>query len=209
MPQKQGARHTSRGFDVFILLSLVLLVASATLAIGVFLYAQYLSTSATSKLAQLQKAQDAFEPSLIQDLSRLDDRMRAADTILAGHTAPTVLFHLLEKLTLQTVAFTSFDFSSTHDVHSLTMKGVARSVNSVALQADFLSKSGIISNPIFSNINRQAGGVNFDFTANINQIALAYSAAAVKSGAIVPKVEQPQSTSPFGTPGETQGPLKP
>jgi len=202
MTSVRAPAQRSGGFDLFILCALVVLVASITLAAGVFLYAQYLQTSATSKLEQLERAKQAFEPSLIQDLTRLDDRMRAADTILAQHIAPTHLFKLLEQLTLQTVAFTTFDFASAAGVVTLSMKGIAQSVNSIALQADLLSRSGIISNPIFSNINRQINGVHFDFTAKINPEPLGY-AALINVGSLqqAPEVP-PMETSPFGTPGE-------
>ena len=87
------------------------------------------------------------------------------------------------------------------------MQGVAQSVNSIALQADLLSKSGVLSNPIFSNINRQVGGVRFDFSADVNDQALRYSAVAnpLQGGAQTDMPAQ-QPTSPFGTPGTTQMP---
>lgn len=191
------------GFDLFILIGIVIFVASATLAAGVFLYSQYLSTSAASKLEQLERAKQAFEPSLVQDLTRLDSRMRAANTILEEHVAPTTLFHLLEQLTLQTVAFSSFDFTSNADGLTLVMKGLAQSVNSIALQADLLAKSGVISNPIFSNINRQINGVNFDFTAEVNAAALNYAGLVNAGASPMQDVQVQEPASPFGTPGDS------
>lgn len=191
------SERRSRGVDLLFLFALVVFVASATLAVGVFLYDQYLTTSANSKRDQLERAKNAFEPSLIQELTRLDDRMRAADDILSKHTAPSSIFKLLEQLTLQTVAFSSFEYVQTPDVSTITMQGVAQSVNSIAYQADLLSKSGVVVNPIFSNINRQLNGVRFDFSADVPFDALRY-----KSLVIVPDVEAPLPTSPFGTPIE-------
>lgn len=196
-------RSSGGGFDIFVLFAVVIFVASATLAVGVFLYAQYLDTSASSKLEQLERAKQAFEPSLINELTRLDSRMQSANSILEAHIAPTALFHLLEQLTLQTVAFSSFDFSGSSDGLTLVMKGVAQSVNSIALQADLLSKSGVISNPIFSNIARQASGVNFDFTADVNASALNYASQANSSGGGGEAVQMPESSSPFGTPQDS------
>ena len=191
-------RRRGGNFDFFVLLALVLFVASATLAIGVFLYVQFLKSSNESKLGQLQRAREAFEPALIQELTRLDDRMRAADTLLGNHVAPSALFDLLEQLTLQTVAFSSFEFTTTDSVITLTMQGLAQSVNSIALQADLLSRSGMIVNPIFSDINRQIGGIRFNFTADVRREALNYRAL---TGAPNPQTQpqQPVETSPFGT----------
>ena len=196
-------KRRSGGFDFLILIALVVFVASATLAIGVFLYVQYLNTSASSKVGQLDRAKAAFEPALIDQLTRLDDRMRASDTILSAHIAPTALFHLLEQLTLQTVSFTKFDFKEIDAGNmTLNMQGIAQSVNSIALQADLLSKTGVITNPIFSNINRQIDGVHFDFSANINPDALRYRSSltpsAAQQQAQVPAPAQAPAVSPFG-----------
>ncbi|MFZ2556141.1 MAG: PilN domain-containing protein [Minisyncoccia bacterium] len=202
-----GARRTGSvggGVDMLTLLSLIFFIASATLAVGVFLYVQYMNTNAASKLEQLNRAKSAFEPSLIAELTRLDDRMRAADEVLGIHIAPSTLFRALEQLTLQTVAFSSLDFTAESATNmTLTMQGVAQSVNSIALEADLLSKSGIISNPIFSNINRTVGGVNFDFTSSLNAEGLRYR--SVVQAAQAPQ-EQVDTSAPFGLPAEMTAP---
>ncbi|HWO07308.1 MAG TPA: hypothetical protein VNM40_01855 [Candidatus Paceibacterota bacterium] len=169
-----SARRRGGSFDFLILIALVLFVASATLAVGVFLYVQFLQSSNASKLQQLERAKAAFEPALIQELTRLDDRMRAADEVLAQHIAPSALLKLFEQLTLQTVSFSSFAFTTNNGTISISMKGLAQSVNSIALQADLLSRSGVIVNPIFSDINRQIGGVRFNFSADVRREALLF-----------------------------------
>lgn len=202
-----GARRSSGGgFDMLMLLALVLFIASAVLAVGVFLYVQYEQAAAASKLDQLQRAKAAFEPALIAELTRLDDRMRAADDVLASHIAPSTVFKLLEQLTLQTVAFNSFDFTAQNNNElSLTMQGLAQSVNSIALQADLLSKSGVVVNPIFSNINRTLSGVRFDFTASVNANKLRYrtTSETATESALNPEQQVP---GPFGLPPEATGP---
>lgn len=188
-------------FDVFGLLAIVLFVASATLATGVFLYVQYLQTSAQSKVSQLQRAKDAFEPTLIQELTRLDDRMRAADEVLGGHLAPSALFSMLEQLTLQSVAYNSLSFKASTDEITLGMQGTALTMNAIALQADLLAKSGAMSSPIFSNINRQVGGVRFDFESKLQPTAIRYR-DIINGLSQQPEVqatpEPQQPASPFG-----------
>jgi hypothetical protein len=131
--------------------------------------------------------------------------MRAADAVLAGHIAPTALFKFLEQLTLQTVSYSNFDMSVVNDEIKVSMDGVARSVNSIALQADLLSKSGTITNPIFSNINRAIDGVRFDFTAEVNPAALNYRTIV---GAPPPQTQvqqqQQAAPSPFGSSEQQQ-----
>ena len=184
--------------DLVLLISVVTFVASASLGIGVFLYLQFLQTSSASKLQQLERAKQAFEPSLIEELTRLDDRMRAADQVLFAHVAPTLFFHLLESVTLQTVAFQHLDFQAI-DPQSINIKvqGIAASVNSIALQADYLSKSGMITSPIFSNINRQQGGVRFDLAAIINPATLRYAHAQKQQQVTANPTPQNPAASPF------------
>jgi len=190
--------------DLLILIAIVFLVASLALAAGVFLYLQFLQTSSASKLQQLERAKESFEPSLIHELTRLDDRMRAADVVLESHVAPSTLFHLLEQLTLQTVAFSNLGLQTTDPQHiTLSMDGFAKSVNSIALQADYLSKSGMITSPLFSNIDRRAEGVSFNLTALINPLSLKYGSLILGSQQVT-NPAQNQPTTPF-SPFEPQG----
>lgn len=194
--------------DLIFLIAIVMLILSCALAGAVFLYNQYLVSSSLSKVGQLQTAREAFEPALIQRLTRLDDRMRAADSVLSVHLAPTALFFALSQMTLSTVSFRSLELDAT-DPKKITVKmpGVAQSVNSIALQADLMSKNGIVANPIFSNISRQGNGVHFDMTAQINPAAVNYAALvanAVRS--LAPQQQAPaQTESLFTQPGAEQG----
>ncbi|MSU73662.1 hypothetical protein EXS56_00820 [Candidatus Kaiserbacteria bacterium] len=195
--------------DLLLLCSIVLFVASVALAIGVFLYGQYLVTENTAKLSQLERAKAGFQPALIQQLTRLDDRMHAADRVLSGHIAPSLFFKALEQATLQTVSFQSLDFQVT-DNQNLTIKmvGVAESVNSIALQADLFSKNGVITSPIFSNIARQIDGVHFNLSAVVNPSAINYAGVAGSAaGGAENIVTPPANASPFD--GLQQGATQP
>src|SRR3569832_2851656 len=93
--------------ELVLMLAIVLVVASGALAGAVFVYKQYMQTSLNSKKEQLQRAKNEFDPSLIQQLTRLDDRMHAGSTILAQHVAPTVFLDALSQATLTTVQFSN------------------------------------------------------------------------------------------------------
>lgn len=185
--------------DLLLLCGIVLLIASGALAVGVFLYAQFLQQQSSLKVTQLQRAEAAFEPALIEQITRLDDRMHAADTILGTHIAPTTFFQALNQATLQTVSFRTLDFEAPDPQHiSLRMQGVAQSVNSIALQAELFSKNGVIASPIFSNIARDADGVHFDLSAVVNPTALNYTAfiTAASAGANGSQTASPTNTLP-------------
>lgn len=198
-----SSRRESGGLsELVFLISIILIIISAALAAGVFLYSQYLQTSNQSKLNQLNSAEASFDPSLIQQLTRLDNRMTAAQALLADHLAPTQLFNMLEQSTVQDIAFTALSYDATNPQNvTLSMQGIAGSVNSIALQAQVFSQSGIITNPIFSNIDAQQQGVNFDFTALINPSSLNYEKLITGSQtAVQPQPQQQvpaQPSSPF------------
>lgn len=201
-------------FDLFLLLSSVLLVASGTLAVGVFLYHQYLGTSLQSKTEQIERAKKAFEPALVQDLARLDDRMHASDSILGAHLAISGFFRMLEAATLKSVTFKTltFDASDPKDIQ-IKMTGTARTVNGIALQADVFTKGGALVSPIFSNIVRQDDGVNFELSAEVNQSLVRFSSvkgaageSTLQSGDVfapqnvsVPQEAQPPAPAPTST----------
>ncbi len=223
-----GSRTRSQGglSDLILLMTIVLFVASLALAGSVFLYEEYLKTSAASKVDQLQRAKDAFEPSLIHTLTRLDDRMHVADELLSAHLAPTAFFTILQEATLTTIQFKSLDLDAADPQRiQIKMSGTAQSVNSIALQADLFSKNGTITNPIFSDINRQGDGVHFALTAlvnpqSVNFVRLVNGSNNAQAPATDPSLapQQTQQPDPFGGPAtapattpapSTPAPVKP
>ncbi len=195
--------------ELLLLLSIVLVVASGALAAGVFVYKQYLQTATNSKKEQLQRAKQAFDPSLIQQLTRLDDRMHAGAQILAQHMAPTDFFDALSQATLTTIAFGSMKLTNNDPQHiTARFAGVAQSVNSVALQAQVFGKNSVVANPIFTNIGRQPDGVHFDLSMSINPKAINYSQNLTAGAAAAQQQTQaappPTPTSPFGGSGGQQ-----
>lgn len=190
--------HSSGLSELGFLIGIVLFVASAALAGAVFLYEQYTLASSTSKSEQLQRAKEAFEPALIHELTRLDDRMRAADQVLSAHIAPLALFDVLQQTTLSTVSFKAMTLEvvDTQNI-SVKMAGVAQSVNSIALQADLFSKSGVVANPIFSDINRQIDGVHFNMSALVNPASVNYARLVNSAGAGVTIPAPVQQSTPF------------
>ena len=200
-PAVSGHRRSVGLTDLVMLVAIVLLIASVALAAGVFLYGQYLDTSSKSKVNQLKTAKAQFDPALIQEFSRLDDRMRNADTVLGNHIAPSVFFHMLDANTLSTVSFRSLDFQASSDQGlAVKMEGVARSVNSIALQADFFSKVGIITSPIFSNVDRQPDGVHFSFSAMVVPSAIRYAQLVAAAGQTGTGNAVPASSAPAPAP---------
>ncbi|HUO56468.1 MAG TPA: hypothetical protein VMU27_03485 [Candidatus Paceibacterota bacterium] len=162
--------------DLFAVLAFMLFIASAALAAGMFLYLQYTNNLSASKQASIKQAETEFDPSLVQQLTDLDNRMNAAQSILGAHLAPTLFFSALNASTLQTIAFGTLSLDAT-DPSKITLEisGVARDVNGVALQDQlFSTKGSIVVNPIFSGVDQESDGVHFKVDATVNASAINY-----------------------------------
>ena len=161
--------------DLFLMLAILVFAASAALAAGVFFYQQYLTTVSNADLAKLNEAEKNFQPALIEELRRLDQRMHSAETLLAKHLAPSAFFIILNTVTAKTISYSSLSIA-VDDTIKLEMDGIARSVNSVAFQADILAKEGAYLDPIFSNLSRQKDGVHFHLSTLINPDSINFEA---------------------------------
>lgn len=193
--------------ELMMLAATIVLVASGALAGGVFLYQQFLQRQTVSKAEQLKRAEAAFEPALIQQLTRLDERMHTAETLLSAHLAPSVFFDSLNQATLTTVSFANLTLDAIDQKQiTIKMSGIAKSVNSVAFQANLFGKNSVITDPIFSKIDQQQDSVHFDLVALVNSSAISYT--QLIGGIPVPTVlPPPQPETPgsvFTTPPNGQ-----
>lgn len=180
--QVETPRHRVGGSPVAFanLIAGTLLIVAIVAAGGVFFFQKYTEAAITAKQESLAKSREAFEPATIEELSRLDTRINSAKTLLKSHIAVSGLFDELEKLTLDSVRYDTFQYSVPAPGHIvLSMTGEAASYNAVALQSDAFSKSSIITDPIFSNVTiGRNGAITFDFTGVIDASRLLYTPGA-------------------------------
>lgn len=168
--------------------ALVNIVAGAILLVavvasgGLFVFERYTIQSIESKKTSLDRSRGAFEPATIRELSRLDARIETGKKLLSEHVALSKLFDDLEARTFSSVRFSDFSYAvPAPGRYVLTMNGKALSFNAVALQAEEFSKSSILNDPIFSNVNiNSSGSIDFNFTATVDADRLLYSAAATQ-----------------------------
>jgi len=170
----------------------VVLLVAVVASVGIFLFERFTIQAIANKEASLERSRGAFEPATIKELSRLDARIEAGKTLLAGHTALSAVFDDLEKRTLSSVRFNNFSYSIPSPGRVvLTMKGQATSFNAVALQSEEFSKSSVITDPIFSNVNINANGaIDFDFTAVVDSARTRYFAQSAQP------LSAPDTTTP-------------
>ncbi len=204
---EETKKTSPHGVGIFSLLSYVIFIAAITLAAGTFLYSRYLGGIITKKDASLAKAKDAYEPALIDELSRLNGRIEASKEVLNNHVALSSFFDVLGQSTLKTVRFSSFSYSLGADGKVIiSMEGQAESFGSIALQSDFFGKSKYIKNAIFSNLNLDRNGnVTFNLNATVDPSLIAYETVLLRTPADIPQPAAPDvpsvpsaSTTPAG-----------
>jgi hypothetical protein len=176
--QDRSPRPTHRNPFVFLnVIGVGILVVTVLASAGVFGLKTYTEQSIAAKKTSLDRQRAAFEPATIEELLRLDKRLTASQGLLKSHVAVTLLFDDLESRTGENVRFKSFKYEPAgQDRFAITMNGVAKSFNAVAIQSDSFGKSSVVKDPIFSNLNLDpTGDVIFDFGAIIDPVRINFA----------------------------------
>ena len=179
-PLAEARVPRKRPIGVFVLLATILFFTSLITGIGVYFYKASLLRQVESMSVSLEKAKAAFEPSLIEDFQILDRRINSANEVLSKHLIVSPIFETLQELTLKSIRFTSFDFLRNGDqIINVTIKGLSKDYDSIAIQSDLFGQNKYIKNPIFSNLNLDLkGNISFDFTFSVDQEFLLYQRAS-------------------------------
>ncbi len=159
-------------------LATIIFFASIATGVGVYFYKLSLADSIKRMADDLDRAQAAFEPSLIYELQTLDRRLNASSQILDQHIAITPIMEELSVLTLKSVQFTEFKFESNPDGRgsvSISLRGKAKSYTSIALQSEEFKKQPAFIDPIFSNLSLDTkGNVLFDLNFDVDPDFISY-----------------------------------
>src|SRR3989344_749304 len=172
-----GGSSSRGGFGgLVMLLALLLFLLSLLGGGGAFAYERFLKASIGAKASSLERAQEAYSPSVIQDLMRLDSRLSEASDLLNKHVAPSAILFFLSSVTLEKVQFTSFEYELQTDGSArITLDGIGDSFSTVALQSDQFGASKMLRDVVFSNIAIEKGDVSFTVVATVDRQFLLYS----------------------------------
>lgn len=163
--------------------AVILFVLSAVSAVGVFFYERFLIASIANKQETLERAKSAFEPELIRELSRLDDKFAIGRRLLDEHVAPSGVLDLLEDITLATVRYNSFAYLVDEIGPRITLQGTGRTFSSIALQSDEFARNRSLREPVFSGLDLdERGNVSFSATALIDPVLVSYRERAARGG---------------------------
>ncbi len=160
------------------MVALVVFIASILGAGAAYFYRSSLEEKVAEYKVSLERARNAFEPTLITELQVLDKRMRAASEILEKHVAVSPIFELLGEITLPTVRYSDFSYEfnpETPNLVDIKITGEAKGYNYIALQADLFGDNKFIKNPIFSDFTLdQLGNVDFALTFSVDKSLVLY-----------------------------------
>lgn len=176
--EKEPSRSAGTASGLVNLVALIVFIASILAAGAAYFYRSSIETRVAEYKESLQRARNAFEPTLITELQVLDKRMRAATDILDGHIAVSPIFELLGGITLPTVRYSDFSYEFNPENPNLVdikITGEAKGYNYIALQADLFGEDKFIKNPIFSDFTLdQLGNVDFTLTFSVDKSLVLY-----------------------------------
>ncbi len=196
-------RPSGRSTGLLLLLAILIFVASLVAAGGVFAYKGLLKQSIASKSNSLSLNQKAYDPGVIQELTRVDTRINEANTLLDKHIAPSAIFGFLSQQTLEKVQFVNFNYEGGTGIDGsskISLNGLADSFSTVALQSDQFGASKILKDVVFSGVTVDAttGKVSFSVSASIVPSLTLYT--NVLSASPVEVLNGEEGTTPTDTP---------
>jgi len=197
-----GAAVQPHSVGVVWFISVLLFIVSLAAAGSVYLYQQWLASSVAADKVQLTQAQAAYDPSVINSIIRLDDRIAQANNLLNKHTAPSAIFDFLGATTVPDVRFTSLTYSTNIDgTGALLLSGEALDFASVALLSDAFTASHSLKDMLFSDINVDpaSGHIVFKIAATVDPSLVSYKNALAAASAR-PQAQVPAPTTPAPVP---------
>lgn len=163
--------------NLFALIATVIFMLALASSAGAFFYKKLLVTQIEDRETSFVRAQEAFEPALIQQVTRLDSRIETSKKLLASHVAVTPLFEAISRDTLRTVRFRDFSYTyASPNQITLQMKGQAQNYASVALQSDMFNSRTYLKNLAIGDMTLEPSGtVAFSVSATVDASLLSYS----------------------------------
>jgi len=184
IPKKDIARKqkkkSSFGTSVFLLIGVIIFLATLLAALGVFLYDKKLEADNRNDRQQLEKSQDDLGIQTFKQYIDLSNRIKAADDLLVQHVDVTPIFTLLENSTLTEIYLSDFSFQTEGSVVQVAARGNAPSYRDIALQSREYGgeqgRGGVreggnndMKEVLLSNVNQSRdGGVQFDLSFLVN-----------------------------------------
>ncbi len=186
----------SGSVGILSLLTFVIVLGTILSFAGVYFYQQTLEKQKADLQAQITQAQNGLGTGFVSDMKQLSNRINGVKALINNHIVVSPIFAALQATTLQSVQYQNFTYDFTVDpgtgakMVQVTITGIAKNYATLALQSDAYAKSGLINNPIFSNLTvddkTQQVGFKLVFTVNPNDLSYQAFIQNMNTAPIVP-----------------------
>ena len=171
----KNERPRSSSSNLLLVIAVIVLLISAAIYGGAFAYRGILraeidrpcTADGTGVLrcglkASVERERQNIDQNTITQLQRLDSKLEVAERVIVDHETILPLFSLLEELTLPTISYKTFAYST----EGVTIAGTATSYEDIAVQTQvFSAEKRRIQSFIFSDLNLDGSGlVTFKLT---------------------------------------------
>jgi hypothetical protein len=161
---------------LLLLVSLIIFGASLVLFAGAYGYHYMLnneinrpcvtgSDEGCGLRATLEQNKRELQIDRIIGFSRLDAKMKTASSIIAEHRTLIEFFNLLQDETIETIRYTKLDYN----IDGVSIEGLARGYEDVAVQAKVFGESELVTEASFSDLGLdKAGNVIFKLNLKVD-----------------------------------------
>lgn len=194
----------SAPLGTLLIISIIVGLLATVLIVGVFLYKKVIVSDIENLQKTLKQAETTLDPKLIEELTRLDKRLKNSESLLRNHTVVSPIFDLIEQYTLKTVRFSKFDLIVDGGVVNVSMAGEANNYQSIALQSQNFGEVTHFKDVIFSDFtltpkNRISFSASFSVSPSILKFITAPLKTTITSdnsqNVVVPQSSQSAPTS--------------
>lgn len=178
-------------FSILSIVAILAFTISVALSIAVFIYQKSLVRKINTMNAELVAARASFEPGFIDELIKLDRRIKAAQEVLSKHAAVSSVFGLFENETIGGIRFVGMNYAvDAKGQIGVDMKGEAINFLAIASQSDIINADKKIISPVFSGLNLDDKGIaKFDLKAFLDGDAFLYQHVVENEATTTPEGE--------------------
>jgi hypothetical protein len=154
-----------------------LFIFSIILSVALYVYKGILKNDIQNLQSQLAEAEEGIDKKTINEMSQFGKKLDTAKSIVLRHQVISNFFDSLASSTVSSVQFTDFSYGNLEkDKLSVTLRGMATSYASVALQENVLSQNKYFKSILFSNLDlAEKGMVSFDLAISVDPQISAYA----------------------------------
>jgi hypothetical protein len=163
--------------SIFSFISILVLIFSLVASGGLFLYKNYLSQQKNQAEKSLEASKGRFELNTIKTLELFDKKTNLSKQLISNHTVMTPFFNLLGSLTVPYIQYTKFEINHSDKGVAVSMNGVARDYQYIALQAQTFNNAPgyYFKNVVFSDLVKEKNGnVTFKVSLDVEPTLFSY-----------------------------------